>query len=342
MGVVEDCLSRCRRQGGSLAECEARCEAGYPIIAAGAARQGAIDHKVIGAKDRFVRDVKDMVKSHGKCTEASQAGRAAEAWHKATFNTDAMQKDIGARAAGTHYHAPADLKIGDAEAQVKFGGPSNLKSLNNSKYDGMQKIVPKGAANPGKGWSETVKAQGAESKPLSNEEAKKALKNARGLIDKKVPTDNLGTSAAKAGLQGAALGGAFSGIVDAGASLWRGEEADIAAKNGLASGMQGALTSGVASATSDVVAQATGEAALGAFGGGLAGGAVTTAFNVHQCTNKYDEESDRKKCREEEFVFGTLTTTGQCTATLACSLVIGPFAPACGMGFGAFMRNMKK
>ena len=123
------------------------------------------------------RDLNRLNHSHGRSSDAIRAGRAAEEFHQRCFNADAIKQDIPTRAQDMPYHSPSDFRVGDQDVQLKYGFKQYCKTIDQPKYDGMQKIVPKEHADATKGWSDRIEVEGARSKPLSQKDAKSLVKN---------------------------------------------------------------------------------------------------------------------------------------------------------------------
>lgn len=334
------CIPKCMQGGLSEKECQQRCkkiygdDGSFLKLAVDDARK---DLLVAREKAQLLKDIK--VVNSTRWSEAQKAGRAAEDYHRATFNVDAIQKDIKTRAVDTPYRSPADLKVGGQGAQLKYGSAEYIKSIDQPKYDGMQKIVPKGHADMDKGWCDRITKNGAQSKALSNEDAKKLVRDPRAFAGKAIPTQTVGESALKAGFGAALAGGAIGGVISGAATALGGADAGTVFGTAAEGAFQGAVSSGLSTAATDVIVHSGGDVVLGAFGGGIVSGAVSTVFNVRRCSKRFEKDEAKKEdCQVKEVVKGTTSTTAAVTSTLICSTFMGPFGVVCGMVAGAGAR----
>jgi len=337
----EACVKQCLRNNNDKSKCQQQCTTAELMKKAAdegfirkAAAEGLKDFKIKGEASRLAKDVKDINDRFGRASEQVRAGRAAEVWHRATYNADAIKKGVDTRAVGTSYHAPSDLNVGSSDVQIKYGTAGYLNKLNNSKYDGMQKVVPKGHADAAKGWQDRVSVDGAQSNPLSTVNARSLVNNPERAAQAGIPTESVSQSAYKTGVMSGLSGGAVGGAVAGLAACAGGADAKTAAVGAVQSG----LSSGLSSAAADAIVSSTGTAALGAFGGGLVSGAVNTGFSMRQCSRKFEHEADQRNCRADEAKKGTVSTTSAATATLLCSTFMGPFGAVCGMAAGMATR----
>ena len=230
--------------------------------------------------------------------------------------------------------------MGDQDVQLKYGSKQYCKTIDQPKYDGMQKVVPKEHSDASKGWSDHIEVDGARSKPLSQKDAKSLVKNPDKAVDRLLPTDSVLESSVKTGLKAGAFGGVSGAFGGAVATAWAGGNGEEIAKQALSGGFEGAVTSGLSSAAADGIANSTGDAILGGVGGGLVSGTVGTIFNVGRCSNRFDDESKRRACRSEEVAKGSVSTATSVTATAVCSTFMGPFGFVCGAAAGFGTRRL--
>jgi hypothetical protein len=244
----------------------------------------------------------------GNSGTSQVAGRMAEELHAATFNIDAASKGLrGLKATTTASQgaggAAADVSVtrmGEVldRAQLKFRDTAarTTSDVANVKYDGMQRVVPadqvdrvkslakkrgidglgkRNYPETAKGAADRVRAGGAESQPLTRDQALAAAKDPSGTA--KALVSRQAVDAVKNGaVAGAAIGGGISAVTNLVA--WAdgekdGEEALLdVAKDTAACGLSGAATSAAAVAAETALVRA------GA--GALARGAAPVAIGL--------------------------------------------------------------
>ena len=328
------CMKRCLNHAKDLQSCLERCRTvcgdGGAFGIKDAVEEGAKYFKVMEEKAKFVAKMEEI--NATKWRVPVKAGHAAEAFHRFTYNVDAIKNDIPTRAEYTPYGSPKDLTLGKEDVQIKYGQPNYLKKLNQPKYDGMQKIVPKGSADPSKGWKDHIEVDGAKSKPLSNKGAKELVNNSKS-ISKAIPTESRLMSAAKVGGEAAFVGGIISAASSGTVMALKGGDGEKVVKSMAKGGAEGALTSGLSAATANAVVTSTGDQIAGAISGGVVSNLVSTGFNVTRCTKRYEDKGEIANCKQSEMIKGG-------TSTLYAALATGMCGPLCGAAAGSAVRGL--
>jgi hypothetical protein len=267
----------------------------------------AVNIRQASAAEALGQGLKDLKQINGTGQQnAQQAGFRAEVHHEATFNADAIRKGVKVRAVRPKGNGPADLQlkvdqqiVGEVQVKNCKTVARTTAAISETKYDGMQKVVPSDQAAgvrrvagkrgvDGLGernyadTSQTAAAQveqgGAVSKPLTYDDAQS--KN----LGRTMLTGEVG-SAAKSGAQGAAIiGGAVSAVTNISA-VWKGDKkpleaaGDLVKDTAVAAGTGAAsaaattlLTTGLAGSAYKVVASASKN--------GLPGAAVTVGIEI--------------------------------------------------------------
>lgn len=268
-----------------------------------AAGHFAFDAPMTGALEAEVRlastSLARTLSRYGSASEAQRAGHAAEAWHAATLNADAVRKGLPIRshttAATGNPHAAADVVSRGpgvlVEGQIKTCGTPAVTatSLARPRYHGMQQVVPAdqlvgvreharrsadrlASSNPGRAaaFEETSRratdrltAGGAESRPLGHAEAQELVTRPERLA-----------SAMRDGLwkrdlaRGATAGAVTAGVISAavhGHKLVKGELALSDALAEVAAGTgKGALRGAATGVGARMVGQGLAKCGLGA------------------------------------------------------------------------------
>lgn len=294
---------------------------------------------------------------------AQQAGFRAEIHHETTFNTDAIRKGVKVRAVRPTGNGPADLQlkveqqvIGEVQVKNCKTVARTTAAISETKYDGMQKVVPSDQAAgvrrvagkrgvDGLGernyadTSQTAAAQvehsGAASKPLTYDDAQN--KN----LGRAMLTGEVG-SAARAGAQGAALiGGAVSAVTNINA-VWKGEKTPLEAAGGLAKDTAAAAGTGAASAVATTLLTTgltrTGLQALSK--GGAPGAAVSVGIEIGKdlfALSKGEISGTQAAARGAEHIAGGAGAWGGAAAGAALGTAI---FPGVGTIVGGFVGGM--
>ena len=126
-------------------------------------------HKAVREANQSLTKVSHHVQPHGHNAEIHTA---------TTYNIDAIEKGISARAfVNSDYHGAADINIIDngkivhqIQSKCTTSASYAKQAAKNSKYNGMTKVVNKEMANKHPSLQSTVEYNGAQSKPFSHEE----------------------------------------------------------------------------------------------------------------------------------------------------------------------------
>ena len=202
-------------------------------------------------------------------------GNIAEAHHAGTFNIDAAVKeaDVHAEVPASHGKDSVDILVKDGNGKIvgkyqsKYGADAkSTEAQFGNRYRGQRKLAPEGQAEDIPGATDRIEAGGAESKPLSKEEAVAMKKKAQETgqaheydwndANAKVICRHIGRKAAVSGLlaigfQGARILGrrawnALSGKKNKPVGEDLEEFAESAAKSGAAAAGMAAVSGGLA------------------------------------------------------------------------------------------------
>lgn len=291
------------------------------------------------------KEVEQIAVKHG--TDAKAAGRAFEVLHKTSFNADSLSHDSNVRAELAKYGGPADVNITQGRrvvdaAQMKCSdSPAYLKTLQNPKYEGMQKIAPS-AHQPGDvgQHSHSLKHGNIKSGSFTTADAKAAIKNPESAFkDIELSNEKQLKSAkaiAKASTPSAGQAALIGGVTSAASSLalgcyQHGEINEAVVWKAGEEGVVGAVVSGASSAATEHIIKSSGDALLGSAGGGAVSGVLYTGYNMAQCARRFEEgKGERQRCMAEEGLKGTVSTTAAVTGTIVCSSFMGPWGFLCG------------
>lgn len=273
-------LAATKAAGGTRADflrgaIESGCKAGGVVQVGGYAAD--IDRAVGKANELMARQVFAQGGAGG-IPHVSNAptleGNIAEAHHAGTFGIDAAVKgkNVHAEVPASHGKNSVDIFVKDGNGktigkyQSKYGADAkSTEAQFGNRYRGQRKLVPAGQAEEIPGATDHIEAEGAESKPLSKEEAVAMKEKARQTgkaheydwndANAKVVCKHIGQKAAVAGMlaigfQGARILGrrtwnALSGKKNRPLGKDLEEFAESAAKSGAAAAGMAAVSGGL-------------------------------------------------------------------------------------------------
>ncbi|GIL52984.1 hypothetical protein Vafri_8571 [Volvox africanus] len=310
--------------------CEATCVAASAAAWSLIRREIAKSVEQIRILDEANRKVHSILDQHATAPLRIVRGLAAEVHHIATFNLNAVKKGSTLRAISGDVNSHFDIHIHDTKsgevlthAQCKYYSKAKVlrRALRDSRYDGMQKIVP--ADRPVPGASPHLTAPGGvRSVPLSLYQGDRlALQPTQhfAALRPNAITQTLRNCALGAAA-GTAVGVAAAAVLHTVAALERTDEDKDKPHVGSAGAVACSIAQSAAlGAAAGVLGAAASTLTSSAMLGALSAGTLGTLCNVWKCNGT-------PGARVKEAVVGVAGMAGGQIAVAACTMMPLPVA----------------